>query len=56
MSDIEDKKQEEKDRYRFGGYHWEDNGKNDLFVPNDSIKRKPEPLWWGKKATWSLPA
>jgi hypothetical protein len=63
MTEQERKNQEEKDRYRFGAYHWEDKGKSESNNPTDDYYtvpvnpdyEKPEPIWWGKKATSEQP-
>ena len=53
------KKQEIKDRYRFGGYHWEDNDKGiwdtPWCAPISSDYTKPQNVLWGKKATFKQP-
>jgi len=57
MTEKEKKEQEKikKDRYRFSADHWEDNGKELWVVPINSDYTRPQPVWWGKKATSTQP-
>jgi len=62
MTPEEQKAQEEKDRYRFSGDRWTDNGKSEQSdgeedfwtVPVNSDYTRHQPVWWGKKAISKL--